>query len=143
VDVEQTLRQVRLFSELQPKQIKSLAKWTTSRTYNPGQVVVQQGQRGLGLYIIQTGKVKVTQTTDHGEREIRDMGPGEAFGELSLLDNQPRGATITAIEPTTCVLLDKSQFLAEIRTYPEISLHILPILVQWIREADEKIAQLS
>ena len=112
--------------------------------YQPGQVVVSQGQTGLGLYLIQSGKVRVTQrTAQGGEREIREMGPGEAFGELSLLSNNPRAATVTAEEPTTAVLLDKAQFLAEMRTHPEIAVAILPTLVQWLQEAESKIAELS
>ena len=143
MDVEETLRRVRLFQRFQPKQIKSLAKWTTTRIYQPDQVIVAEGQTGLGLYCIQSGKVRVTQNTASGPREIRTMGPGETFGELSLLDDRPRSATVTAVEPTTAVLLDKSQFLAEIRTYPEIALPMLEVLSTWIREADQKIAELS
>lgn len=143
MDVEETLQQVPLFQELQPKQIRSLARWATSRTYSPGQVIVAEGQTGLGLYCIQSGLVKVTKQTVHGEREIRTMGPEESFGEISLLDDKPRSATVTAVEPTTTILLDKSQFIAEIRTYPEIALAILPTIVGWLRDADAVIAQLS
>jgi CRP-like cAMP-binding protein len=143
VDPEETLRSVPLFRELQPKQIKSLAKWTTTRVYQPGQVIVGEGQVGLGLYCIQSGKVTVTQRTPNAEREIRIMGPGESFGELALLEDAPRSATVTAVEQTTAVLLDKGQFLAEIRTYPEIALAIVPVLVGMIRDAERRIGQLS
>jgi CRP-like cAMP-binding protein len=143
VDAEETLRTVPLFEGLQPKQLKSLAKWTHTRTYQPGQVIVRQGDLGLGLYIIQSGRVRVTLDTPSGPRELRIMGSGESFGELSLLDNNPRSATVTAIEPTTAVLLDKGQFLAELRTYPEIALAILPVVVEWLRDADRKIVELS
>jgi CRP-like cAMP-binding protein len=137
------LRQVPLFSELQKKQLRSLAKWTTSRSFQPGQVIVEEGQAGIGLYCIESGRVKVTQKTASGERELREMGPGESFGELALLDNRPRAATITAIEPTTCIMLDKGQFLAELRTYPEIGLALIPVLVQWLRDAERRAAELS
>lgn len=143
MEAEETLRSVPLFQELQPKQLKQLSKWTTTRTYQPGQVIVRQGDLGLGLYCIQSGRVRVTQETPSGPQEVRTMGPGEAFGELSLLDNNPRSATVTATEPTTAVLLDKGQFLAELRTYPEIALGILPVLVQWLRDADRRILELS
>jgi CRP/FNR family transcriptional regulator, cyclic AMP receptor protein len=143
VEAEDTLRNVPLFRELQPKQVKSLAKWTTTRIYQPGQVIVSEGQVGLGLYCIQSGKVTITQHTPNGEREIRIMGPGESFGELALLEDAPRSATVTAIEQTAAVLLDKGQFLAEVRTYPEIVLGIVPALVRMIRDAEARIAQLS
>jgi CRP-like cAMP-binding protein len=142
MDAEETLRHVPLFAELQPKQIRSLAKWTTTRSFNPGQAIVTEGQSGLGLYCIQSGRVKVTQKTATGERDVREMGPGEVFGELALLDNSPRAATVTATEPTTCVLLDKTQFLAELRTYPEIGLSLIPVLVTWLRDSDRRLAAL-
>lgn len=139
MDVEETLRKVPLFGNLNAKHLKGLSRWTTTRSYGAGQQIVQEGQTGLGLYCIDSGRVKVVK----GDREIRTMGPGESFGELSLLDDRPRSATVTAVEPTTCVLLDKAQFLAEVRTHPEIALVMLPVLVTWLREADAKIAHLS
>ena len=141
MDAEASLRNVMLFEGLQPKQIKSLAKWTMRRTFQPGQDIVRQGQQGVGLYCIESGKVRVFLSTPAGPREIRTMGAGEAFGELALLDDKPRSATVTAVEPTTALLLDKAQFLAELKTYPEIGLAMIPILVRWIREADEKLAE--
>lgn len=138
MDVEQTLQSVPLFRQLQPKQIKALARWTTTRHWPAGQAIVGEGQMGVGLYCIQSGSVRVTQQEPGGEREIRIMGPGESFGELSLLGDQPRSATITAIEPTTAVMLDKSQFLAEMHTHPEIALDILPVMVGWLREAEAR-----
>lgn len=143
VDAEDTLRKVPLFANLQPKQLKSLAKWAVSRNFAPGQAIVTQGQLGLGLYCIQSGRVKITQKTGGGEREVREMGAGDSFGELSLLSDTPRSATVTAVEPTTCVLLDKPRFLAELRTYPDIALEILPVLVDRLLESDRRIAELS
>ena len=143
MDAEQSLQQVALFQELKPKLVKNLAKRTTMRTFQPGQVIVSEGQAGMGLYCIGAGKVKITQNTANGSREVRTMSAGESFGELSLLDNQPRAATVTAVEPTTAYLLDKAQFLGELQTYPEIALTILPVLVRWLRDADHRIAELS
>lgn len=143
MEAEETLSSVPLFREFQPKQLKSLAKWTSTRNYEPGQVIVREGDMGLGLYCIQSGTVKVTQNTPSGPREIRTMSAGESFGELALLDSMPRSSTVTAVDWTTTILLDKAQFLAELRTYPEIALNILPVLVQWLREADRRIAELT
>ncbi|MGH2449231.1 MAG: cyclic nucleotide-binding domain-containing protein [Chloroflexota bacterium] len=143
MDAEQTLQHVTLFKNLTPKLLKSLARWAATRTFQPGQEIVKQGQQGVGLYCIQSGQVKVTQQTSSGSREIRTMGAGQCFGELSLLDDAPRTATITALETTTTVSLDKMHFLAELKTYPEIALDMLPILTGWLRDADRTIAELS
>lgn len=141
MEAEESLRQVALFRGLQPKQIKSLAKWTTERTFQPGQTIVTQGQMGLGLYCIESGRVSVALQTATGQRELRTMGPGESFGELALLDDKPRSATVTAIEPTKVLVLDKAQFLAELRTYPEIALALIPVLIDWLRDSDRKMAE--
>lgn len=134
---EETLRSVPLFKGLDNKHLKSLARWTTTRSFQPEQVIVREGQTGIGLYCIQSGKVQVSV----GGKELRSMGAGETFGEISLLDDRPRSATITAVEPTTAVLLDKAQFLAELKTHPEIALSILPVLAGWLREAQAREAQ--
>lgn len=143
MDAEETLSRVPLFRGLQQKQLKSLARWTTTRSYEPDQVIVAEGQTGLGLYCIQSGRVRVTKHASGREIILREMGPGETFGEISLLDDKPRSATVTALGPTTAVLLDKSQFLAEIKVFPEITLAILPVIVEWLRESDAKVAHLS
>lgn len=138
MDTEQTLRNVPLFKNLQPKYVKQLAKWTTTRTYEPGQALVVQGQMGMGLYCLQSGRVQVTQDGPNGPRTLRTMGSGDVLGELSLIGDQPRSATVTAEERTTAVLLDKAQFLAEMKSHPEIALEILPILVRRLAEAEAR-----
>ncbi|HEX8919064.1 MAG TPA: cyclic nucleotide-binding domain-containing protein [Chloroflexota bacterium] len=142
--VEETLQKVPLFSGLNRKQVAALARGTTSRRYQPGQEIVSEGQMGLGLYCIQEGLVRITQHAASGEETpVRTMGPGESFGELSLLDNNPRSATATAVQPTTALLLDKAQFLGQLRAHPEISLPLLEVLVKWLRESDRRAAELS
>jgi CRP/FNR family cyclic AMP-dependent transcriptional regulator len=143
VDTVETLRRVPLFEGISDRHLKSLSKWTSTRRYDAGQAIVSQGQTGLGLYCIQSGAVKVTISGPRGDQELRNMGPGETFGELALLDDKPRSATVTALEPTTAVLLDKSQFRAELRSHPEIALQILETLVAWLRESDSRSVQSS
>jgi CRP/FNR family transcriptional regulator, cyclic AMP receptor protein len=138
VDTLETLRRVPLFEGIPEKHLKSLTNWTTTRTYPASGTIVREGQLGLGLYCIQSGSVRVTKSTPSGERELRIMGPGESFGELALLDDQPRSATVTAVEETTAVLLDKSQFNAEMRGHPEMAIPMLQTIAGWLREADAR-----
>jgi CRP/FNR family transcriptional regulator, cyclic AMP receptor protein len=140
---EEVLQKVPLFHDLQPKDVRSLARFTVTRTFEAGQVIVAEGQMGFGLYCIQSGKVRITQNTPNGTREIRTMGPDESFGEISLIDEQPRTATVTAIEPTTAVVLDKMQFASEVRNHPEVAFPMMRSLVQWLRDADHRIAELT
>lgn len=141
MDAQETLQRVPLFERMKPKQLKSLAKWATTRSFDAGKVIVGEGQMGVGLYCIQSGRVRVSRKQqDGGEVTLREMGPGETFGEIALLDDQLRSATVTAMEPTTAVLLEKTQFLGELHAYPEIALAIIPTLVEWLREADARSA---
>ena len=143
MDALETLSKVPLFEGISEKHLKSLAKWTTTRRWDAGQTIVTEGQTGLGLYCIQSGTVRVSKAGPNGDLELRTMGSGESFGELALLDDKPRSATVTAVEPTTAVLLDKSQFRAELRSHPEVALPILETIVGWLREADARASKYS
>jgi CRP/FNR family cyclic AMP-dependent transcriptional regulator len=143
VDTLETLRKVPLFEGIPEKHLKSLAKWTTTRRYDAGQPIVTEGQTGLGLYCIQSGSVRVSKAGAGSDHQLRTMGPGETFGELALLDDKPRSATVTAVDQTTAVLLDKSQFIAELKSHPEIALPVLQTIAGWLREADERAVQSS
>ena len=136
MNVEETLRSVSLFKSLSSKHLKQIAKFATPRSFDAGHQIVGQGDTGYGLYNIQTGRVNVTRETDGGSRQVRTMGPGESFGEIALLDDQPRSATVTAIEPTTVLLLDKWQFRGELNSHPEIALALLPVLVGYLRDRE-------
>src|SRR5919202_4110391 len=114
VDVIETLSKVPLFEGISEKHLQSLSKWTTTRKWDAGQTIVTEGQTGLGLYIIESGKVRVSKAGPSGDVELRTMGGGETFGELALLDDKPRSATVTAVEPTSAILLHKSQFRAQL-----------------------------
>lgn len=143
MDVEQTLARVPIFRQLEPKHLKSLVKFTKTRKYEPGDTLVAEGQRGFGLYCIQSGEVKVSQKTSSGERELARLGPGQSFGEIALIDEGPRTATVTATEPTTAILLDKVQFFVEMRQHPEVALTVMTTLVQWLREANKTVTELT
>ena len=72
--------------------------------------------------------------------DVDEVGPGGFFGEMGLIDDQPRAATVIAIEPTECALLAKWDFQNELREDPEIALALLPVLNARIRWLDEQLA---
>ena len=106
--------------------------------------MVKQGDSGVGLYMIVSGKVKILKETINGETlEIAVQGPGDFFGEMTVLDNAPRSASVIAIENTECLLLTSWDFRARLEVHPEIALDILPIVVKRFRETNEKLVSLS
>ena len=100
-DPTESLRQVPLFSSLDKKELGMLAKIVKEQAYEPGQVIVKAGAGGHGLYIIREGQVAVIQNG----KTVATMGPGQFFGEISVLDGGPRTADVRAEAPTVCLTL--------------------------------------
>lgn len=99
------------------------------QTYAPGAEIFREGEVGTHAYVIERGKVEVA-SLHHGHAvRIATLGPGELFGEMALIDDQVRSATVTALEETECVRIDRSQFAEKMgRADPLLNLLLLVIL---------------
>ena len=135
---ETALAKVGLFANLEPKYIRGIAQICTERTFNEGEVLMRQGDDGIGLYIILSGKVKVEKADQHGKQvELASNGPGDIMGEFSVLDGAKRTATVTAVETTNCLVLASWEFNSFLKTHPEVALDILPIILKRFRETND------
>ena len=133
------LGKMELFRGIGERELGRLEKLARQRTYEPGQMIVEEGTSGIALFVITSGKVKVTQrTAEGGEREIRTMGPGDSFGEMALFNSRPRSATISAVEPTECLAIHQFDFLDELRKSPEIAVRLLDTLSQRLIDAERR-----
>lgn len=141
--IEETLGRVTLFSRLSGRQRARLARFATTREYKAGSTIVRQGDTSMSLYVILSGSVRVNRESEGGGGavEVEQLGPGGAFGEMGLIEDLPRAATVVAEESTTCALLAKWDFQNELREDPEIALSLLPVLTGRIRELDSLLAQ--
>lgn len=141
--VGEALAQVTLFSRLSERQRARLARFATTRDYKQGATIVRQGDTSMSLYVILSGSARVDRESEGGGGavQVERLGPGGAFGEMGLLDDQPRAATVVAEEPTTCALLAKWDFQNELREDPAIALALLPVLTGRIRELDSLLGQ--
>ena len=101
------LRTIGFFQALSPPALDALARQLGERTAAPGEVILRQGETSDRFFVIEAGRVKVVQDG----RELREEGPGEFFGEIGLLRDEPRSATVTAVEPTVLRTLDREVFL--------------------------------
>lgn len=109
----------------------------TGRRGEPDDVIVKQGNPGIGLFIIVDGKVKIVKTTEAGTRmELATHGPGEVVGEMSALDGANRSADVVAVEKTRCLVLSAWDFKAFMESHPEVALEILPVVVKRFRETN-------
>ncbi len=137
---EDILKHIDLFSGLEKKDLQALAASCQERKYSAGTTLLKQGDTGVGLYIITSGKVRITQAVhpDKAEEELRIEGPGGVLGEMALLDDLPRSATVTAIEDVTALILPVWDFRATIQSHPDIALKLLAVLSRRLRKAENR-----
>lgn len=137
------LREVALFKGLNQDALGSLAS-QMRMVYLLEGPIIKDDEPGHGLYIIESGMVKVTKASENGEAEavLAILQPGNTFGELSLIDGLPRSATVTTMEPTWCYFLPRDNFLTALEERPEIAVAMLPVLTAMVRNADQWIARL-
>jgi CRP/FNR family transcriptional regulator, cyclic AMP receptor protein len=133
---EALLTAVSVFRELEPGLLRQIATLVRPRQCPPREIVVQQGDPGDGLYNINTGYLKVTLAGPTGTSStLSIMGPGEMFGELSLLDGGARSATVTAI--TRCEL-GAIAFLRLFESRPNLGIALMEVVARRLRRLSER-----
>ena len=124
------LTKVPIFKDIPARALESVARSMRERVYEPGQVIVKQGDPGVGFFLITEGRVEVS----HDDHHIRFLGPGEFFGEMALMEERPRSATVTARQRTTCLQLVRWDFRALLKENPDLAVRMLEVVVQRLRE---------
>jgi CRP/FNR family cyclic AMP-dependent transcriptional regulator len=137
---EDTLAHVDLFSGLDKKDLQLLGSMCQERKYSAGSTLIKQGDTGVGLYVITGGRVRITQTNnpDRAETDLGTAGPGNVLGEMSLLDDLPRSATVTAVDDVTALLLPVWEFRTTLRNHPDIALKLLSVLSHRLRRVESQ-----
>ena len=127
-----------LFADLSPEKKAALESCVRRRVFKRGEVVVHKGDPGGSLFIIAEGQVRVVLPSDSGEEALLAVfDEGDFFGELSLIDGQPRSATVVTSAPTEMLVLHRDDFLNFLRTSPEVGIDMLRVLARRLRETDE------
>jgi CRP/FNR family cyclic AMP-dependent transcriptional regulator len=140
--VEGAFSKVSLLSRLSGRQRSRLAELATTRSYPADSVIVRQGDTSMALYVILSGSVRIErQIAGGGSIAVSEVGPNGFFGEMGLIEDEPRAATVVALELTECALLAKWDFETELRNDSDIALGVLPVLTRRIRELDERLAK--
>lgn len=120
------LKKVPLFRSLKEQQIRKMAKRMKRRDYNDGDVIVEQGQMGIGLFVLANGQVEVHRKhTDGTTTHLDTLDETDFFGELALLDEMPRTASVIAKGEVACLALSRLDFMDELHEDPDIAIAML------------------
>jgi MFS transporter, NNP family, nitrate/nitrite transporter len=139
--VEAVLQEVSFFSNLTPEQLKEVARIGTMQAVEANQVVFREGDPGDTLYVILSGTVRVSHTNEQGQEvELATLKAGDIFGELALIDGEPRSAAISTIAPCQFFLLGRHDFLTFISKSPWMLANLLVGLSTKIRQSVEKVS---
>jgi len=138
--ISSALAHVPLFEGLDPAAIEALAGLTFTRTFPIGEAIIEEGRTGNGLYVVVSGRVEVLKAagTDR-EQVLATFGPGEPFGELALLGEWKRTATVRAVDETECVGIDRWVFLAHLERQPTLAIRMLQFVAQRLVETDARL----
>ena len=138
------LKAVPFFTQLNDRELDVVRAVATEKTYPKNAVVLTEGEMGDSLYMIQAGKVKVFIGDEDGREIIlKILGPGDFFGEMSMIDKQPRSASVNTSAASTFLVLTHAAFEKCVEQSPRIANMVMRILAQRVREADRKIGTLA
>jgi CRP/FNR family cyclic AMP-dependent transcriptional regulator len=131
------LQNVPLFSSLKRKKLRTVAENFHERDYEAGEIIAKEGESSVVFFLIVSGSVNVTK----GKKNIAKLGRGKYFGEMSLLDKQPRSASVVAREPTKCLLMTSWNFVAYLKTDPTLAIEMLKELARRLRVTDQALSE--
>lgn len=124
-----SIARVPLFARLTPEQIDVLAAATTTRRLAAREVLFHKGDPAAQVYVVASGRLKVSSTSSGGDDVVLNLlDTGEVVGELPLLVGGQRTATVTALEASELVVLDRREFLRFVRDHPEAAVELLAVL---------------
>jgi CRP/FNR family transcriptional regulator, cyclic AMP receptor protein len=143
IEPVEVLRSVPLFRQVAEADLVALAQLIRERQFPKGSLILSQGDAGEALFLIKGGQVKVTVVAEDGREVILSvLGAGSFFGEMALVDDEPRSAHIIAMEDTTLLQLRREDFRARLKSAPELAIALLRELSRRLRRADDTIASL-
>ncbi|HNS09594.1 MAG TPA: methyl-accepting chemotaxis protein [Candidatus Rifleibacterium sp.] len=144
LDKIQFLRQVALFRSLSDKALLDLSAITIEQTIPPKNMVFKEGDKGDALYIVKSGKVNVLKRNSSGADSVLvSLGKGAVIGDMAIIDDQPRSASIATIQETTFLILTKDDFRNLLADVPEISFQILKMTTERLRATNVHLKELE
>lgn len=136
------LASVPLFADLDAATIERLEAFTFRKRFRDGELIVEEGRTGNGLYVVLSGNVEVAKGLGgpHPQR-VALLGPGEPFGEMALLGDWKRSASVRAVGEVECLGMDRWAFLAHLRNEPNLAIRMLQMLAQRLADTNRMLAE--
>lgn len=139
-----SLRSIPLFASVSDADLEVIASHVIERRYPRHATVVEEGLPGDYMYVIREGRVKVTKLSEDGREKILEfLGEGDFFGEMALLDRAPRSASVKTLDASRMLALSRNDFLASMRSSPNLAMAVVQELTRRLREAGEHASSLS
>jgi CRP/FNR family cyclic AMP-dependent transcriptional regulator len=135
--VVEMLEKTPLWSGLSRQDLNSIVTRSHTRKFESGSTIVSKGEGGVGFYLILDGAVEIRSDG----KTLSKLGPGQFFGEMSVLDNQPRSADVVAVQPSRVLVLTSWAFNALVSLRPRIALKMLQEFVRRLRATDKALTE--
>jgi CRP-like cAMP-binding protein len=128
------IRGIPLFADTDETFLDRVAEEFNDRTYAPGELIAEEGERGRTFFVIETGEATVLV---HGN-EVRTLGPGDSFGEMALIDKSARSATVKAVTEVRAYQMPVFSFRPIVESRPEMAWALLETLAQRVRDVESR-----
>ena len=133
-----------LFQAMRPAELDETLKLASERRFRRGQAIFQKGDNGSSMMAVLRGRVRVSSVSSEGkEVTLNVINPGQVFGEIALLDGEPRSADCTAIEDTLLLVVERRQFLPYMTSNPDLTLRMIGVLCRKLRRASNALEELA
>jgi CRP/FNR family transcriptional regulator/CRP/FNR family cyclic AMP-dependent transcriptional regulator len=140
----ESLRAIPLFSSVKDEDLTRIADLLIERRFPKHKTIVEEGLPGDYMYVICEGRVQVSKLSDDGREKILEFFEnGAFFGEMSLLDDEPRSASVRALTDTRILALSRTDFLNVMRRSPDVAMAVVQELTRRLRDTDEQASSLS
>jgi len=138
------LTDIPLFAGLDAEALAMVERHATPRSVRKNTVVIQRGDESSSLYLVLAGRLKVCVADDQGKEVILNtLGPGDHFGELAILGDMPRTATVVSLEDSRLLTLTRTAFHELVRAHPDIALAVIRSLIARVSQLTEQVGRLA
>ena len=137
------LRDIPLFAAVHGEGLRRLADAAHQRVLHGGEWVFKEGETGEELFFVRSGRVEIVQVVDDGENILEEVGPGEHFGEVALIDDLPRAYSARAVEDSQLLSIGRSRMREAVHDDPDIAFAMMTALSRRLRASTDRVRALS